>query len=123
MAHKDVRILFTVQRRNYEAVGFLDEGEDSCAGDEMLRRTAVENGGAIGEKDEIFLWKHRAQLSKKLNGHCLFTGKCSPGDSQSQSVSGFCLSYPFPDYWGWSRFRCENNVYVGHRHLILRRLP
>ena len=49
--HAEIRIPFTVDGRNFEAVGFLREGEPSVSGDEMLRRVP----DAIGEEDAKFL--------------------------------------------------------------------
>lgn len=66
MAHKDIRIQFKVDGRRYEAVGFLDENESSISGDEMIRRTAGENGGAIRDEDGAFFSDHLAPLSREL---------------------------------------------------------
>ena len=74
MAHKDIRVPFTVDGRNYEAVGFLNEGESPVSGDEMLKRTAGKNGGAIGGWDEEFLSKRLIKFPKELCPYVLVIG-------------------------------------------------
>ena len=73
MIHKDIRIRFQIENRRYEAVGFLKKGEKSVSGWTMFRRTAKENGGAIGKKDWAFISKRRTQLPAKLCRYILVT--------------------------------------------------
>lgn len=79
MVRKGVRILFEVDGRRYEAVEFLREGETSVLGDEMLRRAAGENGGAIGTDDCLFLQKRLGKLPPELNRYMLVTNRRYPG--------------------------------------------
>lgn len=69
VAHRDIRIPFTIADRHYEAVGFLNEGEESVDADTMFVRTAMENGGAIGEEDDDYIWAHRDQIPTQLQGY------------------------------------------------------
>jgi len=85
MAHKDIRILFEIEGRCYEAVGFLAEGELSTNGDEMLRRASAENGGAIKGEDEAFLRKRRAKIPRELDPYWLVTDVRDPGDPRDVS--------------------------------------
>src|SRR3989344_3604067 len=77
-AHKDIRILFEIDGHKSEAVGFLAELESSINGDEMLARTATENGGAIGDEDEAFLREHFGQLPESLRRYYLATNRRHP---------------------------------------------
>jgi len=97
MAHKDVRIEFMVGDRRFEAVRFLKEGEVSVSGDEMLARTAGQNGGAIGEEDEKFLREHLGELPTKLRGYWLVTDRRSPDHPRDVSC------FVFFDGGGWCR--------------------
>lgn len=58
-AHNTTMILFEIGGCKFEGVGFLNEGERSVDGDEMLTRTAVENHGAIGEEQKVKFSMHR----------------------------------------------------------------
>ena len=78
MAHKDICIKFEVDGCHYEAVGFLDEGESPIDGNTVLSRTAGKNGGAIGEKDYVFLSEHRSSFSEELKEYHLITGNHDP---------------------------------------------
>ena len=51
MIHKDILIKFEVEGVCFKAVGFLEKGNLSVSGDEMLRRVS----DAIGEEDGKFL--------------------------------------------------------------------
>lgn len=78
-AHKDIRIEFEIDGRRFEAVGFLAEGENSVSGDEMIRRTANENNGGIGEDDYLFLSKKRRdKFPEELRQYCLITNRRYP---------------------------------------------
>ena len=78
-AHKDIRIQFTMEDRHFEAVEFLNEGEDSVSGDEMLRRVP----DAIGEEDTNFLEKRVGQdWSRDLWPYRLATNRRDPGDQR-----------------------------------------
>ncbi len=123
MAHKDIRIQFEIEGRRYEAVGFLDENEPSGVnGYEMLKRTAEENGGAIGDKDEVFLSEHRDQILSRdcMEGYRLVTGKHCPSDLQRVSYFTFvhnsrCRGW----YQNWDCLRWH----YGINDLVVRRLP
>lgn len=71
--HKDIRIVFQIEDRRYEAVGFLKKGEKNVSAWTMFRRTAKENGGAIGEKDWVFISERRTQLPAELSPYILVT--------------------------------------------------
>ncbi len=72
MTHKNIRILFVIGDRKYEAVGFLEEKETPVGGNIMLERVAGENGGAIGEEEAGFIAEHRDLLPEKLEKYNLF---------------------------------------------------
>lgn len=102
-AHKDIRILFTVEGRHYEAVGFLSEGEPPVGGDEMFSRTAAENGGAVGEGDEAFLSEHRDRLPESLRPYWLVTNRRNPDYPRYVSCFGrsgnrWCQGWRWLDY-------------------------
>ncbi len=70
-AHKDIKIQFEIDGRRYEAVGFLNEGERSVAGNELLLRV----NGVIGKEDVEFIAKHRRKMPmKSLRYYTLLTG-------------------------------------------------
>ena len=85
--HNRIRIRFEVSGRRFEAVRLLKKDEPGCTGDEILRRASAENGGAIGDEDEAFLRKHRAELPAKLRPYWLATNRRGPDDPRG--VSGF----------------------------------
>lgn len=116
MAHKDIRILFEVADRRFEAVGFLNEDEASVDGEEMLRRTAGENGGAIGDDDEMFLREHLEGLLVELRWYYLLATNHRHPDN-SRHASYFCpgggLGWVYLWKWLDSQF--------GDNFLVLRR--
>lgn len=90
-AHKSIRIPFIVGGRNYEAVGFLDEGESPVDGEELLRRTAGENGGAVGEEDDDFLRERFYHLPPELRPYKLVTSR--PDPDHQLFISTFFFSF------------------------------
>lgn len=113
-AHQDILITFEVEDRRYEAVGFIREGETSVDGDEMLRRTAGKNGGAIGEEDVSFLRERRGQLPDTLRPYWLVTGQRDPDNPRY-------VSYLYFYGIGW----CQGWNWLGHQwndyYLVVRR--
>lgn len=99
MTHKDIRIPFEVGGRNFEAVGFLKDGESSVDGKTMLSRIAEENGGAIGQEDVAFLSERRNNFPKEIRRYTLATGIHKPGGPQDVS----CFVWGDGDQWyrGW----------------------
>jgi len=85
MAHKDICIKFEEKGRRFEAVGFLDEGKTYVTGDEMLARTAGENGSAIGDEDEAFLWEYRDCWPNELRPYLLVINRHGPGGQRRVS--------------------------------------
>lgn len=71
--HENVRISFSILDRNYEAVGFLRDREPEVNGEEMFRRAASSNGGAIGEEDCAFLARNKGLLPGELSSYNLLT--------------------------------------------------
>lgn len=115
-AHKDIRILFTVADRHYEAVGFLKKGEAVVDGYEMLARTAGENGGAIKGEDEAFLRKHLGELPEFLQSYALTTSQRRPGRLRDVSCFGW-IGGRWYQFWNW----LGDTFYDGC--LVVRRLP
>ena len=99
MAHKDICEKFEVEDeetgeiRRFEAVGFLCERERYVSAYELLKRTAGENGGAIGEDDWEFLSKHLDKFPDELYKYALVT-KCAFSDRPYEPV-----------YFGWHGIR------------------
>ena len=113
--HKDIRILFQIDDRRYEAVGFLGKDERSVSGDEMVSRTADKNNSIIGEEDAMFINEHRHLLPTNLNKYHLVTNQ-RKSDSQ-RSVNIFCCH---DGSWRkfWSHLDCG---WFAHE-LVVRRL-
>ena len=118
VTHKDICVKFVIKDANgsehrFEAIGFLNEGESSVSGCEMLKRISEKNGGAIGKKDADFLWEYRGQLPEKLHQYYLVT---------NQDLNGFQLLI---ECFGW--FVCwytktSHLSYPWHGHcLVVRR--
>lgn len=95
--HKEIRIVFTVDGRSFNAVGFLEEGEPSVEGKIMLDRVAGERGGVIGEEDEDFLYKRAGKLPKELQEYHLVMGRRFPGHQQ------YISCHYFDGKGGWRR--------------------
>ena len=89
VTHKNIRIQFEVDGRHFEAVGFLNDGERSVTGDDMLERAARENGGAIDDEDETFLSERRAQIPKELQRYGLVTNRRNPRFPRDVVCFGF----------------------------------
>ena len=114
--HEDIRIPFEIEGRRFEAVGFLREKEGAVSGNEMLRRTAGENGGAIGEKDAVFFLERPIWLPVELQPYYLVTNRRCPGRSQE------VLCFYFNGY-AWNRYQLWRrlvNDWENH-YLVLRR--
>lgn len=127
-AHKDIQIRFDVKDesagevRKFEAVGFMNEDEDDVYsivdGYEMLRRTASENGGAIGEEDDIFLSEFIHQLPVEFHEYLLVTNRRHPDNPRIVSVFG----WDWRDH-GWNHsYGCLNEPW-GKGALVVRRCP
>ena len=84
MAHADIRIVFSIAGRWYEAVGFLQEGEKEVDGPEMLARTD-EDDRVIGKEDYDFIWAHRDQLPHQVQRYYLVS-KARAGHPDSLRV-------------------------------------
>lgn len=108
---KKVRIRFTVDGRNFEAVSFINKGESSVGGDEMLQRVP----DAIGKKDGKFLERRVDQdWSRKLWPYYLVTNRRH--SARSRSVRYF--------RWHdgeWSRYWSRLDVQWDGRVLVVRR--
>jgi len=118
MAHKDIRKEFEVKDektgevRKYEAVGFLEDGEPSVCGDEMLRRVP----DAIGGEDVKFLEECIDQdWSRELWPYYLATN-CRHPDGP-RSVRCFCRYAS-----RWYRARRWLGIVWGDYCLIVRRI-
>ena len=110
-ARKDIRIEFPIENRIYEAVGVLEMDEDFVWGTEMLERAAGENGGAIGDDEVGFIWRHRDKLpAAELSDYYLVTNKRSVGNPRNV----LCFFYAegrwqqgwstLDDRWEWKAF-------------------
>ncbi len=116
MAHKDIRKQFEVKGRRFEAVGFLEEGEPSVDGDEMLKRTNGENGGVIGEEDEGYIGQYHDQLPVELQRYWLVTNRFHNGQRHFLNLFWF--------YDGrWDRDWHELNRQWREHYIVVRRLP
>jgi hypothetical protein len=119
--HNKIRKLFEVKDkatneiRRFEAVGFLCEGEPSVDGNTMLSRTSGENGGAIGEEDEKFIWKHCYLLPTEFWPHDLVTNRRDP--EYPHHVLFFDCSCG-----KWYRSRESLDEQWGENALVVRRL-
>lgn len=76
-AHESICIPFTINWEQFEAVGFLRQGEVSCLGEEALRR--CDNGHLVRkEADWRLLYENRAQLPTELQKYWLATARPDP---------------------------------------------
>lgn len=92
-SHSEICIQFELGGQPFEAVGFLNAGENSTAGEEALRRT--DNGHIVrSDADWRFVCDHRAELPKELNSYWLATARPGPVDPRCVS----CL-YRFGAGW------------------------
>lgn len=121
MAHKDIQILFTIDGRNYEAVGFLNEGEERISSDHMFARTANKNGGAIGTSDEQLLLDHQNKIPIELQDFSLIMNRrCIDDTLDNVSYIEFECRGKF---WGRSRSSSRYGyVQLTRGYLVLRRL-
>lgn len=115
-AHKNIRIQFEIEGRRYEAVGFLNEEEESVNGNEMFARTANENGGAIVGEDYEDISKHRNELPTELRGYYLDT-KQRRFDFPRDSFQYF----NWHDRDGWYEGSCILGLELFDNCLVLRR--
>lgn len=109
-AHRDIRIKFEIHGRQFEAVGFLGEGEFDVLGDEMLSRTQNENGGAIKGEDELYLRQRFTQLPQELAQYWLVT-------NERHLEDGRYISCFYKNNHGWYGL----NNYFTDRCLVVRR--
>lgn len=129
--HADIRIKFEVEDRKYEAVGFLQEGETSISGVEMLRRTDTENGGVIGDNDEAFFREMDASINKlnanfldrrifkiptELRPYFLVINRRLPTASQFVSLLAA------EGRWWWHQRSCWKSCSFTASYLVVRRL-
>ena len=78
MAHKDICICFKLGGQPFEAVGFLDEGEESILKEEALRR--CDNGNLIVKQEDFdFIFQYRRELPREQYQTRLVTGVQEPG--------------------------------------------
>lgn len=91
----DICVQFTLDGRDFEAVGFLNEGESSATGIEMIRRTNKDNNVVSEHEEWYFIWKHYAELPKELLNYLLITNRQEPGQPT--------LIY----YFGWTGRECK----------------
>ena len=113
--HENIHGQFRIQGRSYEIIGFLHQNETSVAGDEMLCRVAGENGGAIGEEDEVFILKYRVQLPRELQSYKLVTGRRHPGNRRYISEIYFSARH-WCQYWR----DLDDNKYDAHTFVLRR---
>lgn len=115
VVHENIRGQFRIQSRFYEITGFLYIAEPSVDGDKMLRRTAGENGGAIGEEDEQYILKYRGQLPRELRGYKLITGRRHPGNRRYISEIYFSGGQ-------WRQYWRELDDEFDYHDIVVRRL-
>lgn len=115
MAHKDIQIKFTVGGRNFEAVGFLAGGETSVTRDEIFKRTAAKNNGAIRGEDETFIHERRGELPAELQPYWLVTETIGPHYY-------LCRSCFYFDGLRW-RQQWRKDDWWDRDYLVVRRCP
>lgn len=98
--HKDICFQFTLGGEAFEAVGFLEAGEDSVQGTVALSRT--DNGHLLkSEEDWRFVYEHRYELPRELWVYWSVTARPDPDDPHRV----FSLFHDFYDgdrwYYGW----------------------
>lgn len=115
VSHNKVRKLFSIEDRQYLAVGFLEEGESATDGNTALVRIATKRRGAIGDEDTQYISERTSQLPTSLQPYDLVTNKRLPEDPRY--VSGF---YFASGRWAqeWSSLFGLWRAYV----LVVRRL-
>jgi len=97
MAHKDICVRFELGGQQFEAVGFLEEGEESVLKEEALRR--CDNGALIVEKEDFdFIFRYRRELPREKYQTRLVTGVQTP-DFPSGCIMIFKQQGPPFDVW------------------------
>ena len=135
-AHKDIRILFKVGGRCFEAVGFLKDQESSVVCVAKLFGKQLKNGGIMGGEDAKFVFEHLSEWPAKLRGYYLIT--------RHQNMYIFhhpdrIFSFSFPFFfddggaedprslrrmWGWVKDRLPVHTSLWYKKfLLVRRLP
>lgn len=112
--HKKICITFELEGRLFEAVGFLEAGEE-LSEEEILRRVADKNNGAIGRDDTDFISEHLHNLPQELRRYYLITG-CFAKDKPRYLVHFFFCVNSWHKSRGWSSQR------RGFNHLVVRRV-
>lgn len=105
---------FRIQSRVYEVVDFLDPTKLPVDCDEMLRRAAKENGGAIGEEDEEYILKYRSQLPRELQRCRLITGRRHPGNRRFISEI-YCRDGQWRQFWRELDDQYDSHTFVVRR--------
>ena len=100
-AHKNICIKFTVDSRNFEAVGFLNDGERKVDAYTMLERTQYENNGAIADEDWEFLSERTNQFPEELREYALVTMREVPDRKGAISFFVCHCSDPWKQGWSW----------------------
>ena len=113
--HMEIRCVFEVSGRHYEAVSFFREGEKYIPAEIMLERVDKDNGGLIGDEEIQFISDHRKELPSELERYFLVT-KLSTARFQKRC---FFLEGSF-----WHIDWVGGNAAIFFPHfLALRRLP
>lgn len=120
MAHADIQIPFTLYSRNFEALGFLNDGEDIISGAEILARTTGVNGGMIESFGDVaFVAEYRHHLPAILQSYDLLTnGREVP----RRPYNAMYFVWFANSGWLMRRNRFASNWW-GANNLVLRRLP
>lgn len=110
--HKDIRISFEIEDRRFEAVGFLGKGEgrEFISAEEVLRRTASENGGAVDAMDAFFIANHAYLLPQELHSYWLVSNRYMLGH-RYPALACFCRKITI----------CQAVSFFGSDYLVLRR--
>ncbi len=113
--HKEICIEFSVGGRDYEAVGFLNAGEENVLGTTALERTNVD-GLVIGQEDFGFIWVHHKDLPEKLKMYVLLTNTLHP--EQSRNIRFFVwLGMRWGHHRDWIANLWGNNILVIRRRV------
>ena len=110
--HAEICIPFEIDGEEFEAVGFLQEGEQSCLGEEAIRRCG--DHVVTSEADWNLLYRNRAQLPTELESYVLVTGRPNP-DSPRVVSSLYFVGFGW--YGGWSNLSYQ----WGRSCLVVRR--
>lgn len=92
--HKDIRIVFQLGDRWFEAVGFLGKKEEAVLGREALRRT--NNGRQVRSSEEYnYIFAHRVKLPAELRECLLATA--TPTNVSEGDIA--CFGWDRDQWW------------------------